>query len=29
VVVRWIANDQLDGFVQRVLAAVTDVGAGR
>ena len=24
VVVRWIANDQLDGFVQRVLAATTD-----
>jgi hypothetical protein len=23
VVVRWIENDQLDGFVQRVLAALT------
>jgi CubicO group peptidase (beta-lactamase class C family) len=24
VVVRWIENDQLDGFVQRVLASITD-----
>ena len=24
VVVRWIANDQLDGFVQRVLGSITE-----